>query len=510
MAEMIAVEQATDAAGLTYAQMMENAGRALADSAMIAYSHLSNKSALGLVGRGNNGGDTLVALAYLAEAGWRTLAFVAGERSTDDPLAARFKSAGGEIIGVEDDPDCGELKRRIPEYGVLLDGLLGTGIRLPLREPMSVILAAASAALAEAVERPAVVAVDCPSGVNCDSGAAAAECLHADLTVCMAAVKRGLLAFPAYEYVGRLEVVGIGLPEGLESLERIRREVMSAEAAHALLPARPLDAHKGTFGRAVVVGGSRLYAGAPLLAGKAAFRVGAGWVTLAVPEPLQLTLAGHFAEATWLPLPHVEHSLAAEAAPILRAEVERISTMLVGPGFGQAGETRAFLDLLMKKPDLPPLVLDAEALRLLAGFKDWPKRLPPVAILTPHPGEMAALTGLAIDVIQAARLEAAEKHAEAWNCVVVLKGAFTLIAAPDGRTTVIPVATPALARAGTGDVLAGTITGFLAQGMPPYDAARLGAWVHAQAGLAAARRLGSTAAVLAGDLIAELPEQLAG
>ncbi|TAK13653.1 MAG: NAD(P)H-hydrate dehydratase [Anaerolineae bacterium] len=508
VAEMVAVERAADAGVLSYAQMMEKAGRSLAECVSDAYSQIGNKSCVGLVGKGNNGGDTLIALEWLAVSGWQTAACITG-RAADDALVNRLRTAGGKILSLELEQGFEELEEEVERCGLLLDGLLGTGTRLPLRDPMPQILQSVKGALQSASTKPIVVAVDCPSGVDCDSGEAAPETLVADLTVCMAAVKRGLLTLPAFGYVGRLEVVSIGLPDGFEPLASLTRRVMTASMAGEMLPNRPLDSHKGTFGRAMIVGGSRNYAGAPLLAGKAAFRSGAGWVTLAVPEPLQLPLAGHFPEATWLPLPHKDHYLSPDAVATLLAALERVTGLLVGPGLGRTPATAAFLTGLLAESSLPPLVLDAEALRLLAGMNSWGKRLPNGTILTPHPGEMADLTGLTAEEIQLDRLGAAERYALEWNCVVVLKGAFTLIAAPDGRTTVIPVATPALARAGTGDVLAGIITGLLAQRMPPFEAASAGAWLHGQAGLAAAQRLGSTAAVMAGDLVNELPGVMA-
>jgi NAD(P)H-hydrate epimerase len=218
---------------------------------------------------------------------------------------------------------------------------------------------------------------------------------------------------------------------------------------------------------------------------------------------------------------------------VLIKNLERATALLIGPGLGLEDTTRDFiaglLDGASEKPahgrmgfvqnpgsktdpkpvSLPPLVFDADGLKLLAKLPDWPKLLPAPAILTPHPGEMSVLTGLATDEIQKDRLTVARKFAQEWGHVVVLKGAFTVIAAPDGRTTTVPVATPALARAGTGDVLAGLITGLRAQGVDAYNAARAGAWIHAQAGLTAAGFQGSTTAVMAGDVLEAIPDILA-
>ncbi|MDP2993760.1 MAG: NAD(P)H-hydrate dehydratase, partial [Anaerolineales bacterium] len=375
--------------------------------------------------------------------------------------------------------------------------------------------------------------VDCPSGVDCDTGEVAEECIPADATVTLAAVKQGLLKLPAYDLIGELRVVDIGLLNELKSWQAIKNEVANDTLATFLLPERPTDAHKGTFGTVLVVAGSVNYPGAALLAGKAAYRIGAGLVKLAVPAPLHTALAGHFPEAIWLLLPHEMGSIASGAADVLTDNLERVTSLLVGPGLGLDDTTREFIANLLdgapakvshtrmgfvkspgskvdqKPAALPPFVFDADGLKLLAKLPDWFRLLPAPAILTPHPGEMSLLTGLTVEKIQEDRLAIAGKYAAEWGHVVVLKGAFTVIAAPDGRTTTIPVATPALAHAGTGDVLAGLITGLRAQGLEAYDAARLGAWVHAQAGLAAAVVQGSTAAVLAGDVLEAVADVLA-
>lgn len=276
-----------------------------------------------------------------------------------------------------------------------------------------------------------------------------------------------------------------------------------------MLPPRPMEAHKGTFGTALVIGGSLSYTGAVLLAGKAAYRAGAGLVTMGVPASLHAALAGHFPEATWLLLPDWQGAIASRAAEMVQQNLERPTALVIGPGFGLAEETERFLDQLLDEEHLPPAVIDADGLKLLGRLSDWSRRLPQPAVLTPHPGEMSVLTGLSTREIQDDRLNVASRFSREWGHVVVLKGAFTVIAAPDGQQAVIPVATPALARAGTGDVLAGLIGGLLAQGMDAYEAAIAGAWIHAHAGLYAEENLGSAASVLAGDVLAAVPEVLA-
>jgi hydroxyethylthiazole kinase-like uncharacterized protein yjeF len=498
VAEMQAIEKAADAAGLSYARMMANAGRKLAEE-VAAHSHKA-KSALGLVGKGNNGGDTLIALLELSLRGWRVTAYIVGERADEHVNA--LEQAGAEIFFHSQERESRQLLKAVSEHAVLLDGLLGTGAKLPLRAEIAEVLSAVKARV-ESPDAPFVVAVDCPSGMDCNSGDVAKETLRADLTVCMAAVKQGMLTLPAYEYLGELVIAELGLPADLGAWTVVQHAVIDEEMARAELPARPLDAHKGTFGTALVVAGSRNYPGAALLAGRAAYRSGAGLVQMAVPESVQMMLAGHLPEATWLPLAEADGGFAKTAARALGEQLKRATAMLLGPGLGQGKETGAFVAELLKQK-LPRLVVDADGLRWLAELKDWHRLLPAETVLTPHPGEMAILTGMDKDAIQSARRKTAQKFAAKWNSVVVLKGAFTVIAAADGRTATLPIVTPALARAGTGDVLAGLITGLRAQGVVGYEAACTAAWLHAQAGLRAAERLGGTAGVLAGDVVDEI------
>jgi NAD(P)H-hydrate epimerase len=511
VAGMVAIEKEADASGHTYPKMMELAGKGLAEIINEVFGYLNGKKVLGLIGSGNNGGDTLVALAYLKKWGWSTTAYIVKERAENDPHVARVLGSGGEILEHKFDQDLTSLKVALENHNVLLDGILGTGIKLPLRSNLVEILSFIQEHLNDLTKKPYIIAVDCPSGVDCDTGQAAAEALSAELTVTMAAVKQGLLKFPAYNLIGELRCVGIGLPQGLEAYEKVHREVVDYKWVQGLLPGRPLDAHKSTFGVAMILAGSLNYSGAVLLAGEAAFRSGAGWVTLAVPEPLHPALAGSFLEATWVLLAHENGWISAEASKVLLDNLDRVDTLLLGPGFGMQTTTGDFVyNVLVRGGDvLPHMVIDADGLKLLAQIPAWENRLPKWSILTPHPGEMSVLTGESVDEIVEDKINYAETYAKEWGHVVVLKGAFTVIASPDGRTAIIPVATPSLARAGTGDVLAGLITGFRAQGLGPYQAAVAGAWIHAQAGLRAADIMGSSASVLAGDVLAAVSDIIA-
>ena len=506
VAETRQIEAEADARGWTYMQMMERAGLELAKVVHGYERRLESPTVTGLVGTGNNGGDTLVALAALAGWGWKANAYLAQPRKDDDPLVQRLLAAGGRVIEASQDTDFALLDHILGVADIVLDGVLGTGCKLPLR-------AETARVLGWAKQTPGlrVVAVDCPSGVDCDSGAAAEECLPAELTVCMAAAKIGLVKLPAFALTGQIQVVEIGLPEDLESWDGVQRELVDEERVRGLLPKRPLDGHKGTFGTLVVAGGCLNYPGAPLLAGKAAARMGVGLVREAVAEPLLGLLAPQFAEAVWTLLPYQQGVLCGPAAAALRETLPRAGqgALLVGPGLGLADCTTDFMRNLLADPsDLPPMVVDADGLKHLARIPGWEAMLPPESVLTPHPGEMAVLSELNTAAIQSERMEIAHAFSRQWGHVLVLKGAFSVVAAPDGRVGVIPAATTALAHAGTGDVLAGMIAALRAQGVPAYEAALGGAYLHALAGQEAERKVGHPAAVLAGDVIEALPRVL--
>ena len=529
--QMRAVEQEANRGGYSYAQMMEKAGAGLAEVLHQRYESIDQKAVVGLVGTGNNGGDTLVALEILARNGWITAAYLVKTRGEDDPLVSRLLRAGGSVVSGGDDADRSQLLAILDSADIILDGVLGTGFQLPLKPELVEILSITK----NRVQQQIVVAVDCPSGVDCESGEAALETIPAQVTVCMGAVKKGLIRFPAFEWVGDLETVDLGFSENLSTWQQPADVVVDRCLVSSILPVRSKTAHKGTFGTAMIVAGSVNYTGAAYLSAKAAYRAGTGLVRLAIPGPLYAPLAGQLPEVTWLILPHDQGVIADHAASVLIDNLEKATALLLGPGWGLEDTTAGFLRQLLqyknKKMEklsktgigfvvhekeephgefvkLPPLVVDADGLKLLARISDWYSQIPENSILTPHPGEMSILTGLTVKEIQSNREETARRYAQKWGHVVVLKGALTVIAAPDGRVGIIPVATSALARAGTGDVLAGVLVGLRAQGMAAFEAALAGCWIHAQAGLAASDWNGQEISVMAGDVLEALSEAL--
>jgi hydroxyethylthiazole kinase-like uncharacterized protein yjeF len=507
--EMKDIEAAADAGGLSYAHMMQNAGHGVGQWVLDNANPETGSEVLGLIGPGNNGGDTLVALSLLASKGWHATGYLVHTRKPGDALVKDFLSAGGSMLDAQDDKDYMKLEQVVDTASVLLDGVLGTGTRLPLDPSIAAILRFIGNRLAARKLPALVVAVDCPSGVDCETGAVADDTLHADITLTMAAAKQGLFVFPAYSHVGQVLPVPIGIPEDEGLLGKIQRLVIDDDFIRQALPERRLDAHKGIFGTALLLVGSQQYTGAALLSGRAAYQVGAGLVTLGVVEQVHLAIAGHLPEATWMVLPDEDGYVVSEAAEIVLNGLYGVDALLIGCGWGLRDETLHFIHSVLSeavKP-LPPMVVDADALRLLSRVAGWQSQLPPGSVLTPHPGEMAALTGMTVAEVQEDRIGLAENSAKAWNQVVVLKGALTVIARPSGGSAIIPMATPALARAGTGDILAGMITGFIAQGLDGFTAACAAAYLHGMAGQAAAEAIGNSASILASDVLKHLPQQ---
>jgi NAD(P)H-hydrate epimerase len=528
--EMRRIEKAADAGGLSYDEMMANAGYSIAEEIINRWPTVRDASVLILVGPGNNGGDGLVVGHHMHEAGARVHVYLSHPRSEkEDHNYARIKNSGIKIMLAGEDESGSLLRTEVNQADLIVDALLGTGIKLPLRGSVKEILSSVKGELTNLDRRPYIVAVDCPSGLNCDTGEIADESLVADLTVTLAAAKPGLFNFPGASSVGEVVVGSIGAIANLPELSEVQHLLPDADLIRSWLPERPENAHKGTFGRVVVNAGSLQYPGAAVLASLGAYRIGAGLVSVAVPALIQPSLVPGLPEATWIPLPHDQGVLAEPAVDKLLAELSGVAALLIGPGFGQSPATRSFLQQLLRKgqggqsgqhdhvdagenekaAELPPCVIDADGLKLLSEIEGWHKLLQHTAILTPHPGEFAIMTGISIGEIQSSRTQRAKAFAAEWGHVVVLKGAYTVIGAPDGRMATIPFATSALATAGTGDVLAGVILGLRGQGVPAFESAVLGAYLHAQAGELAARELGTEISVIAGDVADSLPLVLA-
>lgn len=544
-AEMRLLEQEADAAGYTYAQMMETAGLRVAEVGQELLRERGDRGCVVvLVGPGNNGGDGLVAARHLTLAGHAVHLYLSRPRPEADPQWQAVTTLGIPSVVGDGDQELESLRSRLDQASLVIDALLGTGATPPVRGAVAAMFAAYKDWHTAARERapllqwpcrarramrvPTVLAVDLPSGMDADSGQVDELTPVADVTVTLGAPKLGHFVFPGAERVGRLVVADIGLQSPSAGPEDV--ELLTPSLVASQLPPRPRNGHKGTFGSVLVVAGSANYVGAAVLAAAGAARTGCGLVTLAGVSPVVAAADAVVPEATRLHLPGEMGVVGPEAAPLLRREWSRYQVLLLGPGLtqekpaaefvarllgGHDGSARGAIGFLRSASpggkgeasagDMPPLVVDADGLNLLAKEPRMLAALPPGSILTPHPGEMARLLGCDAADVQANRLETARAAARKWGVVVVLKGAFTVIAAPDGRASLAPFANPALASAGTGDVLAGAIASLVAQGLDSYAAACAGVFLHGFAGELAAVSAGK-AGVLATDLLGNLPQ----
>ncbi len=503
--EMRALEAGAAAAGVSTTALMENAGLAIAQEVWMTLGTLEDRRILVLAGPGNNGGDGLVAARHLVEWGAQVGIYLLRPREADDPLMAPLLEQQVPVVAATDDPGYETLDQFFTVGELVIDALLGTGGSRPVEGDLAAVLERLGA-MRERPGRPRLISVDLPTGVNPDTGRADPLAVAADLTVALGEAKVGLYVGAGSALAGRVQVVEIGIPISVPRPAGI--DLLDRSWAKKQTPKRPVDANKGTFGKVLAVCGSRQYPGAPSLAAAAAYRTGAGIVTLALPESVQSMVASRLAEATYLLLPEQNGSLAPDVAPLVRNALKGYDVLLAGCGLG-AGAFEAVRAIVLGPhvEGLRGAVIDADGLNALPAAGQWWERLLPGTVLTPHPGEMSRLTGMSIAAIQADRLEVARRFAAQWSATVVLKGANTVIAAPDGRTWLSPFANPALATGGTGDVLAGAIAGLLAQGIETPVAAALGVFLHGMAGEAVRAELGP-AGLLASDLLLELPRAI--
>ena len=466
--EIRRAEAAANAGGLSYAAMMEAAGRGCAAFLLRQYPEEPRFAVL--VGKGKNGGDGFVIARILAEAGRRVTVIKAFD-CPSDPLseAMREKLPDGVRVLTSPAPDalCGA--------GVIVDAVFGIGFAGEVPAKVLALLERANAMDA------ARVAIDLPSGFV----------FRADHTLTMLCLKPRHVMKPSCGCCGELHVIDIGFPPPVPARPTF---TYLPETARAALPARPFDANKGTFGSALIVAGSRRMPGAAVIAATGCLNAGAGLTVLAFPENAYPAVTAHLTEAVLLPLPTDGDGLHETAIPPLEKALQKASALVIGPGLGTGDSAAQVLRFLLERADCP-LVLDADGINLFAahklkanGEKPW--------ILTPHPGEMARLTGKTAAEINADREGTARAFAERTGVTLLLKGANTLVASPDGRLYVNPTGTPAMARGGSGDLLAGVIGALLAQGTEPFAAACLGAYFHGLAGNTAEARFGPYAATV--------------
>ncbi len=488
--------------GLT---LMSNAGAGVVAAMEHVFGPLAGKAVTVVCGKGNNGGDGFVVARLLRQKRTQVQVLLmtqpsdlAGDAKT---MYRRFVSVAGRSA-VHVCPANDRTRTLLRTSDLIVDALLGTGLSAPVTGPYRKAIDAINDAGLP------VTAVDLPSGIHADTGAVLDVAVRATLTVTFGLPKLGLYVGPGIDHAGEIRVVDIGIPQRYADAVESRISLITMDTAHRLLPQRIPSAHKGTYGHVGIIAGSVGKTGAAALAAKAALRVGTGLVTVATPTSVNDTLEAKLLEAMTVPMPETE------ARTLARSGLERLvsfanarSAIAVGPGLTTHPETVELIQALIPRLEKPS-VLDADALNALAGRTSLLTACKIQPILTPHPGEMARLEEQATpQSINADRIGTATRFAQRRGVILVLKGARTVVAHPDGRAAICPTGNPGMATAGTGDVLTGMIVGLLAQRLSEWDAACAGVYFHGLAGDLAAAQLGP-AGMTAGDVIDRIPYAL--
>lgn len=479
--------------------LMENAGRAVFDAAVeILGGDARGKRVLILCGPGNNGGDGFVVARYLHQAKAHPIIAYYGDRET----ATGDASVNTEIaysLGIEihSNPDC---KHELPSerLDLIIDALLGTGAKGLPRDPMGELINRINE-FSHRLKIP-TLAVDIPSGVDADTGEVPGEAIDADVTVTFAAPKIGLAIHPGASHVGRLIVADIGIPASLaKEIDGDTIYLTGAEIAAPFCRPRPTNSHKGNYGHAAIVAGSVGMTGAAALAAAGAMRIGTGLVTVLVCESLNDIMQAKVTEAMTIPVPQGRAGgFGAASLEVVLGYINKWDAAIIGPGFGRDDDTIEFTHNLIRRLE-KPAVIDADALYAVSKDIDVLKKCHAPLTITPHPGEMAELTGTSSEQVQSNRLKVACDFADTHNVTVALKGAGTIIASPGGKIFINTTGSPGMATGGTGDVLSGMIGGLLAQKVDVATAAVAAVYLHGLAGEIAAERL-TEPAMLAGDL----------
>jgi NAD(P)H-hydrate epimerase len=489
--------------GIPGLRLMESAGAGTARFVEQRLGSLSGKTVTIVCGKGNNGGDGFVIARELRARGAVVEVYLAGHRDdvAGDARINLDRLGSGAVIELADGRAVGGFAAAAARSDLVVDALFGTGFKgAPLGLSGTVI------GMVNACARP-VLAVDVPSGLDATTGAAGGECVRATWTCTMAFPKRGFYVPPGRELVGEVHVVDIGVPQKAVEAVGVRDNVLTGHEAAKLLPPRPHDANKGTFGRVVVVAGSVGYTGAAALASLSALRSGAGLVVLGVPASLNDVMEAKLTEVITRPLPETAgRALSRAAVPALRELIADADALAIGPGLSRDPETQAVVQAVVEEAAVP-CVVDADGLNALSVDRVRGRAGAAPVVLTPHPGEMARLTGRTVADVQAHRDDVARDVAARAGATVVLKGTGTVTVDPGGELFLNPTGGSGLATAGTGDVLTGTVAALLAQRLPATHAAALGAFVHGRAGDLATLAKGRVG-MIAGDVLEALPGAL--
>ena len=496
-----AAKQVADAVVKMLSEQAEAAGTALASTIGCGTEGAAGRAtakaaSLGkvviLCGGGNNGGDGFGAARWLMSYGVEVKVFLIG--TTEDKIAgdaaselSMFKAAGGRLNVIASEAEWLTLELALERASVVVDAILGTGFSGELRPA-----AQRACQLLNQLGKQ-VVAVDVPTGINADDGSACQDAVQADVTVTMALPKTGLLLYPGKRLCGSVLVAGIGMPAQLVDDYPSHKYRITAPMVQRLLPLRAEDAHKGDAGRVVVCAGSPGFTGAAALCAHAAVKAGAGLVSLLTPlssrEVLAVKLTEVMVHGLLERMPGV---LGSAAASDVLARANKADVLAIGPGLGLSDSTQQTVRDILAKSEVP-VVIDADAITALKDNTDVLSKMTAPKVLTPHAGEMARLTGLAVEDINKNRITIAQKYAQEWQAVVVLKGAPTVVACPDGTVYVNSTGTSALATGGSGDVLTGIIAGLTAQGISLAEAAVCGVYLHGLAGSLACADVGLAA-----------------
>ncbi len=491
--------------GLPGEVLMENAARGAVQVVQSQYPH--TRSIVVFCGKGNNGGDGMAMARYFQTLGLKVKVYLTGPGSGLSKDAARqfllIKQLKIPVEELEGKVDLPALKQEVFYSDLLVDALLGTGLEKEVRGVFRDLIS-----LMNELPIPKI-AIDIPSGLSSDNGQPLGICTQADLTVTFGLPKIGQVLFPGCRFTGRLFVVDIGIPAALYPVSEERVELLEAATQESFLPQRDPEGHKGSYGHALVLAGSKGKTGAAAMTCLGALRAGAGLVTLGIPESLNSIMEVKLTEAMTEPLPEEEPGFLGPAAlSKIISLCQGKKALAVGPGLSASPGTQVLVQALLKQIKDIPVVIDADGLNALAGAPQGLKKLAGRAILTPHPGEMSRLTGQTVQEIQAERIRSAWDFSRKFGVVVVLKGARTVIADPEGPLYLNPVAHSVLASGGTGDVLTGMILGFLTQGLSLIKAACLGVFLHGQAGAWLAQERGGQG-ILASELLDKIPGLIA-
>lgn len=482
--------------------LMENAGLQTTEVVEEILGSGLGKNVVILVGKGNNGGDGLVVARHLLNSGASVDTFIMGNVDEFTPdsrlnyeILARMTNA---IYPLVEESQLDKLMLALLGADLIVDAIYGIGFRGSLGDLEAQVVRMVNWG------RVPVVAVDIPSGVEADTGKVHGDAVRATHTVTFALPKIGLVLEPGKDYAGTLSVADISIPRALLEDKELKTNLIGDALVRPLLGPRNPETHKGTYGHTLVVGGSRDMTGAVIMTACAALRCGSGLVTAALPESLLPVAAGVMVEVMTRALPQTgQAAIALEALPAIENLLGMSSVCAVGPGMSQYAEAAAIIRFILEKAGIP-VIIDADGLNALAGdIGVLQERQVPV-VLTPHPGEMARLTGKSVEEIQSNRIAIARSYAMEWGVTLVLKGNKTIVANAKGEVFVNITGNPGMATAGSGDVLCGIIAGLMAQGLKPADAACVGVYLHGMAGDAAAHIKGERG-IIAGDLISFLP-----